>query len=113
MNRSTFAELSEQRLRDAKALLDASRYAAAYYLAGYAVECGLKACIAKKTRRSSFPPKATIVTKCYTHDLSVLALSAGLDQALQSEMGANAAFKANWLMVKDWNEESRYVSHSQ
>ena len=30
-----------------KVLLDAGRYPAAYYLVGYAVECGLKACVAK------------------------------------------------------------------
>lgn len=48
--------LSRIRLKEAKALLDAGLYDGAYYLAGYAVECGLKACIAKKTKRHEFPP---------------------------------------------------------
>jgi HEPN domain-containing protein len=34
-------------------LLEAGLYAGAYYLAGYAVECALKACIAKKTARGN------------------------------------------------------------
>ena len=42
----------------------------AYYLAGYAVECAIKACIAKKTRKSEWPPKPEDVRKMYSHDLN-------------------------------------------
>src|SRR5689334_13393852 len=38
-------ELAERWLVDADTLLNDRRWGAAYYLAGYAVECGLKACI--------------------------------------------------------------------
>src|SRR5919106_3680906 len=38
----------------------------AYYLAGYAVECGLKACIAKQVRRHEFPDRTT-VNQSHTH----------------------------------------------
>jgi len=40
----------------------------AYYLAGYAVECALKACIAKKTQRHEFPDKRR-VDASHTHNL--------------------------------------------
>ena len=49
MNRSELQQLAEIRLRDAKALLvTGENDAGAYYMAGYAVECALKAVIAKK-----------------------------------------------------------------
>ena len=57
MNRLEFQDLAVERLGDAEALLSAGRYAGAYYLAGYAVECALKACIARKTKQDDFPPK--------------------------------------------------------
>jgi HEPN domain-containing protein len=57
MNRTEFQSLAEVRIREAKALLDAGLWDGAYYLAGYAVECALKACIAKRTRAEDFPPR--------------------------------------------------------
>ena len=51
MYRSDFQKLAEDRIADAGALFEAHRYDAAYYLAGYAVECALKACIAKRFPR--------------------------------------------------------------
>jgi len=45
VNRSEFQELVEVRLADADTLIKQGRYDAAYYLAGYAVECALKACM--------------------------------------------------------------------
>jgi HEPN domain-containing protein len=51
MNRTDFQELAEERLEDARPLLDAGRFSGAYYLAGYAVECALQACIARLTNQ--------------------------------------------------------------
>jgi hypothetical protein len=45
VNRTDLQKLARVRLGDAKVLLKAKRWPAAYYLAGYAVECGLKACV--------------------------------------------------------------------
>jgi HEPN domain-containing protein len=50
MNRADFHKLAEIRIKEARVLLDRKCYAGAYYLAGYAVECALKACIARKTQ---------------------------------------------------------------
>ena len=56
MNRGDLQLLANIRLDEAKALLAASLPAGAYYLAGYAVECGLKACIAKLTNQHGVLP---------------------------------------------------------
>ena len=57
MNRTDFQKLAEERIAEAKILLDAGKWSGAYYLAGYAVECALKACIAKMTKSEDFPDK--------------------------------------------------------
>ena len=49
--------LALTRLREAKVLLANGEYSGAYYLAGYVIECALKACIAKQTQRHEFPDK--------------------------------------------------------
>jgi len=69
MNRHDLRELALIRLREARVLLKNGNYEGAYYLCGYVVECGLKACIAKQTRRYDFPDKKT-VDESYTHDLT-------------------------------------------
>jgi len=43
--------MAEERLRDAKALLDGQRWEFAYYSAGYAVECALKSCVLASSKR--------------------------------------------------------------
>ena len=40
MNRSDLQKIADIRVADAKLLLDAGRFEGAYYLIGYAVECG-------------------------------------------------------------------------
>jgi len=103
-----FKILAELRSEEARILLGKGKLQGAYYLAGYAVECALKACIAKKTKRSEFPAKAEYIRKLYTHELDKLLSLAGLDAQLNKDMGANKVFEANWSTVKDWTEESRY-----
>lgn len=81
---------------------------AAYYLAGYSVECALKACIAKLTAQHDFPDKA-FAAKCFTHKARELVPLAGLEIARAQAMASDAMLAANWLIVKDWTEESRYA----
>jgi len=59
MNRTDLKNLAEERLGDAQVLFDNNRFGAAYYVVGYAVECGLKACIAKLTKAEDFYDKNT------------------------------------------------------
>lgn len=107
MNRSDFQSLARIRLREARSLLRAGYHEGAYYLAGYAVECALKACIARRTKRHDFPDKRT-VDASYTHRLEDLVRVAGLQKSFSTSMRSDPALALNWAVVKDWTEESRY-----
>lgn len=112
MNRADLQQLAEVRTKEAGALLQASLHDGAYYLAGYAVECALKACIAKKTREHDFPDKR-LVNESHTHDLVKLIRVAELELELKQRMEADPAFEVNWAVVKDWSEEARYQRHPE
>jgi HEPN domain-containing protein len=112
VNRNDLRSLVDVRIKEARTLLNKRFYDGAYYLTGYAVECGLKSCIAKRTRRYDFPNKR-IVNDSYTHDLSQLIRVSDLQPALESEMQRDRAFEVNWAIVKDWNEGSRYEKHDR
>ena len=105
MNRADFKRLSIVRLREARSLLRAGHYDGAYYLAGYVVECAIKACIARDTKRYDFPDKNR-ANASWNHNLAALALTARLD--VQQEIKSDPQFGSNWATVKDWTEESRY-----
>lgn len=107
MNRSDLQLLSEARVEDAESLLRAGRWSAAYYLLGYSVECGLKACAARQFRQDEVPEK-TVVTDFYTHRLDKLLGISGVKAALELRAGADQAFQVNWNTVRDWSETSRY-----
>src|SRR5882757_3044767 len=109
MNRFDLQKMAEERVADAAALLDAGRFQAAYYLCGYAVECALKACIAKQVREFDFPDRK-VVNDSYVHDLGKLLNVSGLVPMYQEEMGRSDVFTENWTTVRDWSEASRYNS---
>jgi HEPN domain-containing protein len=54
MNRTDLQTLARLRLTEAKVLLRAGQHAGAYYLAGYVIECALKACVAKQVAHRPF-----------------------------------------------------------
>jgi HEPN domain-containing protein len=108
MNRDDFQKLANLRIKESRVLLDNGCFEAAYYLAGYAVECALKACIAKQTKRYDFPPDVSEVRSIYTHDLTKLLEPAGLMAIHKAETASNINFKNNWTIIKDWSEQSRY-----
>ena len=99
--------LAQTRLREAGALLAASQWSGAYYLAGYAIECGLKARITRSFGRYTMPD-LTLVKNSYTHDLDALVGIAQLRGQLTAAQGADPVFAVNWALVKDWSETSRY-----
>ncbi len=107
MTRADLQKLAELRIEEAEILLKARKYAGAYYLAGYAVECGLKACVAKKTKRFEFPDKQ-LVLDSYTHTIEKLVSVAGLKSQRDADAASDTSLLANWGTVKDWTEESRY-----
>jgi HEPN domain-containing protein len=108
MNRDDLRKVAELRIAEAEVLLQNRHFEGAYYLAGYAVECALKACIASITKEHDFPDKKR-VNDSYSHDLERLAAAAQLKVHLDSDIRDNRQFRDNWNTVKDWSEETRYV----
>jgi len=107
MNRTDFQQLAELRLKEAKALLAADFPDGAYYLAGYSVECALKAYIAKRTREHDFPEKKLVIDS-HTHDLGKLLDLAGLKDNLAKAINSSSILEMQWDFVRAWSEESRY-----
>ncbi len=100
MSRASLRTLADARLADARVLLAARRYAAAYFLCGSAVECGLRAaCL-----HAEVEPQ--------TDDLSALVQAAGLGEDLHHLARSNLRFRRHWAVVKDWTPLSRYQQRS-
>jgi HEPN domain-containing protein len=107
MNRSDLQRLSNARIREAKILFEAGEFSGAYYLAGYAVECALKACFAKGVRRYDFPEKGRS-DKVFIHDLPTLLKQARLNGELEADTQVDPGLAASWDEVIKWSEASRY-----
>jgi HEPN domain-containing protein len=108
MNRADLQRLSNVRIREAKILFAEGEYSGAYYLAGYALECALKACFAKKVKKYDFPNKN--MRNIFTHAPTELIVWAGLKDELLAARQTNSKFAAGWDVVCRWTEESRYSS---
>lgn len=102
---------ADVRVRDAEALLKARRWSAAYYLAGYAVECGLKACVVVYVKRNAdlvFREKKYM----YREPLVIEQIEAGrkfIDE-LDQYVPVRAAF---WLKASEDSGWYRYVASEQ
>jgi hypothetical protein len=107
VNRIDFQRLAAIRLDEAQVLIREGMFSGAYYLAGYSVECALKACIAKTVAAHDFPDKR-FANDCWTHEIDKLVALTGLKQQRELDASQDAVLLANWLRVKDWNENSRY-----
>lgn len=114
MNRTELQQLSAERIEDARALLAAKRWAGAYYLAGYALECALKSCVLAYIERTGiiFEDKK-YAQKCWTHDIEELVRQAGLTVERDKATGTNLDLRQNWLIAKDWSESSRYLMSTE
>jgi len=107
-SRAEFQELSEQRLAEAKVLLDQGKWDGAYYLAGYAVELALKACIIKALLATDEFPEKGFTNDCYTHAVGKLVKLAKLKDAQKIATDADPDLLANWTLAEAWSEEKRY-----
>ena len=115
MTRLEWRRMAESRLRDAAALLNARRWSAAYYLAGYAVECGLKACVVARVRKNIaliFQDRR-FSEKCWTHDYNELLVLADLKAHCDADTAVNVDLQDNWKLVKNWRETARYERRSR
>jgi hypothetical protein len=113
VNRADWQETAEEKLLAVDALLAASQWASAYYLAGYAIECGLKSCVL--ARLAGFPEVIfdvkvgkTFSKDCWTHDVEALVGLAGLKPELDAAIAGAPALAAHWQVVAEWNEVTRY-----
>jgi hypothetical protein len=102
MLRSDFHILSRMRAREARTLFGAKQFDSAYYLGGLAVECAIKACIARKTERFEFPDKKR-AERAWSHQLEQLIHEAGLRTLMLRPV------ETQWTIVKDWNVDVRYA----
>ncbi len=109
---------SRERLKDAEALHNADRYTGAIYLAGYAIECSLKALICIKENQDNF--KNTEYFKeegshgASLHNLRRLREElARLDRYLQ--LDSTQTYEKAWaIIVKHWQkDELRYSTKSK
>jgi len=110
MNRADLQKLANDRVADARVLLGGKRWSCAYYVAGYAVECGLKACILAHIEKTGviFEDRK-YAEKCWTHNLEDLMLLAELQVDFAVARVADVNLGDNWDVVKDWTETSRYL----
>jgi hypothetical protein len=101
--------MAEERILDAEALINGGRWAGAYYVAGYAVECGLKACLLAQMVRTGWVFQERVkVEECRTHDFDELIRIAGLRSELDGSLAASRAFAGNWGIVSQWKVSTRY-----
>lgn len=115
LNRQELQRLADERLADAEVLLGAQRWSGAYYLAGYAVECALKACVLAhiEAHMEVLFTEKRFVEKCWTHKIETLVTQAQLSDRLELAEVDNEDLRQNWQVVKDWDEESRYKTKTQ
>jgi hypothetical protein len=75
-----------------------------------ALECAIKACIAKKVNQYDFPNKK-LADDSYSHNLTKLIGVAGLTNDLTQKERTDQAFSVNWAVAKDWSEQTRYETN--
>jgi hypothetical protein len=97
MMREEFQRLADLRAEEAVVLAANGKEEGAYYLAGFAIEWALKACIAKKTRQHQYPPRST--GQYYDHKLDELLTLADLRDELENKMKHIREFANNWDTV--------------
>ena len=115
--RTEWQELADERILDAQANLvpAVGRWSAAYYLIGYAVECGLKSCVLTFVGAHSevIYEDRRFSQDAWTHDIESLVVLARLKADRDADAVANPALYTNWQHVKDWTEQARYVRKNQ
>jgi hypothetical protein len=103
LSKAKLIELAEEKLADAKLLLENGRHASAHYLAGYAIELLLKAAISSRFQADTIPDPGWL-NHIFQHNLEQLTKSAVLDERLDLQSDADSNFKARWSIVLERNE---------
>ncbi len=106
--------MAEERIKDAKVLLDGGRWEFAYYAAGYSVECALKSCLLARMIYTAWVfEEKWKAQECLTHDFGDLVKLAGLILELKAKQAASPVFAVNWGTAVLWKVSSRYESKSE
>src|SRR4051812_32543988 len=99
-------------MKAARVLMDKRHFSAAYYLAGLAVECRLKACIAKSFKASAWPDKA-FVNRIHTHDFAALLGAADLKTEMMSSCQRSRLLELHRTILEGWKVDARYAVWSE
>ncbi|MDT7897049.1 MAG: HEPN domain-containing protein [Armatimonadota bacterium] len=100
MKGTAFEQVARRVLANARFLLRHRRWHSAIYLAGYAVECRLKAAICRVKGLATLPPEYQ------THDLWRLLEGTGLVERMRRDPDI---FKAFERVTRIWGTEIRYA----
>jgi HEPN domain-containing protein len=106
---SDLRKMARARVEDAKALYAAGRYDGAVYIAGYAVECQLKARIATGLLAQGEWPESNSEFESFSrmksHKLEDLLRLSGREARLSAPK-----YQAAWsYILRNWKPESRYA----
>lgn len=113
--RAELQQLAESRLAEAKVLFANALFDGAVYLAGYALELGLKARVCERLD-TEYPTEGPYTT-FRTHSYETLLKLAGLEKALDAEKLRDTDFASNWsyltsqpstAAIGGWSESWRY-----
>jgi HEPN domain-containing protein len=111
-DRAHFQRLAELRLAEARILAREGQFSGTYYIAGYAIECALKARIAALFRENEIPDR-NLVNRVYTHDLTALLNLSGLEKPLDRDRQSDKDLDRRWSIVKNWTEQARYSTWTE
>lgn len=69
----------------------------------------MKACIIQRLRVTDDFPEKKFSEQCWTHNLAQLFAVAGLKGEFDATLSADPELLANWEVVRNWSEASRYA----
>ena len=120
-SRSNLQNLTKQRLDEANALLTLNFSDAAFYLAGYSIECALKAVVRKTHDQDNFykPDRSNkgnwylqerIFREFKTHNYNDLLVLLGLSAKFELARVSNPQLYSAWIDIQKaaWTEQYRY-----
>jgi len=123
MTKADLDTMAVERIADARVLLAGQRWAFAYYVSGYAVECALKSCVLARMIHTGWVFDREVLTDAKplkvsdiparTHSFGTLVVLSGLRDKLTERLGDGTGFRLNWEVVSQWTEESRYLPKTQ
>lgn len=111
VRRTDLQSLAELKIASALVLMKSRHWSNAYYIAGYSIEFGLKACISRQISADTIPDKS-FITKTYTHSITELIGLAGLRAQHKVKLAADSSFASNWAICSEWSPEVRYQEKS-